>query len=70
MLPVYFRYVTPWLGAALAGDREAYTYLPQSVEGFLSADELAGLMEEAGLRVVGYRSLGLGTVAIHTGVKP
>ncbi|PKB61882.1 MAG: hypothetical protein BZY79_01575, partial [SAR202 cluster bacterium Casp-Chloro-G4] len=70
VLPVYFRYVTPWLGAALAGDREAYTYLPQSVEGFLSARELATLMETAGLREVSYQLLGLGTVAIHTGVRP
>jgi ubiquinone/menaquinone biosynthesis C-methylase UbiE len=27
-------------------------------------------MEKAGLQDVRYRSLGLGTVAIHTGVKP
>lgn len=70
VLPIYFRYVTPWLGALLAGNREAYTYLPQSVEGFLSATQLATVMEQAGLQDVGYRSLGLGTVAIHTGVKP
>ncbi|MCI0796712.1 MAG: class I SAM-dependent methyltransferase, partial [Chloroflexi bacterium] len=70
VLPVYFRYVTPWLGALLAGDREAYTYLPQSVEGFLSAGELAALMKIAGLQDVSHDSLGLGTVAIHTGVKP
>lgn len=69
VLPIYFRFVTPWLGAVLAGDREAYTYLPQSVEGFLSAGELARLMEEAGLLDVGYRSLGLGTVSILVGVK-
>ena len=70
VLPVYFRYVTPWLGALLAGDREAYTYLPQSVEGFLSAGELAALMKNAGLQDVSHDSFGLGTVAIHTGVKP
>ena len=70
VLPVYFRYATPLLGAALAGNREAYTYLPQSVESFLRAHQLAELMEKAGLQDVRYRSLGLGTVAIHTGVKP
>jgi len=70
VLPVCFRYATPLLGAALAGNREAYAYLPQSVEGFLSANQLAELMGRAGLQDVRFRSLGLGTVAIHTGVKP
>ena len=67
---LYFRSVTPWLGAILAGDREAYTYLPQSVQGFLSAGELASLMEEAGLHDVTVRKLGLGAVAIVSGEKP
>ena len=64
---LHFRYVTPWLGAVLAGDREAYTYLPESVQGFLSADELASMMENVGLRHVSYRKLALGAVAIHVG---
>ena len=67
---LHFRYVTPWLGAVLAGDREAYTYLPESVQGFLSADELASMMEHVGLRHVSYRKLALGAVAIHVGEVP
>ena len=70
LFPVYFRQVTPWLGAALAGDREAYTYLPQSVDGFRSADEVAEMMEAAGLRMVARRSRALGSVAILVGEKP
>ena len=66
---VHFRYVTPWIGAAVAGDRQAYTYLPQSAEGFMSAPELARAMEQAGLTVTTERSLALGTVAIHVGEK-
>ena len=49
LFPLYFRRVTPWMGALFAGDHEAYTYLPESVQGFLSADELAELMRGAGL---------------------
>ncbi len=67
LFPVYFRYVTPWVGGLLAGDREAYTYLPESVGEFLSADELASHMTDAGLANVTYRKLALGTVAIHVG---
>ncbi len=69
LLPILFRYVTPSVGALIAGDREAYTYLPESVQEFLSANELASLMEEAGLQNVSYRKLGLGAVAILIGEK-
>lgn len=65
-----FRYVTPLMGGLLAGDREAYTYLPESVQEFRSADELAQVMEDAGLTNVRYRKLALGAVAIHVGEKP
>ena len=70
VFPVYFRHVTPWLGAALAGDREAYTYLPESVERFLSAEEVGEIMEQAGLRIVEIRRYALGSVAILVGEKP
>ena len=69
VFPLYFRYVTPWLGALLAGSREAYTYLPESVGEFLSATELTSLMEEAGLNVLTVRKMALGSVAIHIGEK-
>ena len=67
---LHFRYVTPWLGALIAGDREAYTYLPQSAESFKSADELADAMEDAGLEVTVQKKLALGALAIHVGEKP
>ena len=70
LFPIYFRAVTPWIGALFAGDREAYAYLPKSVETFLSADELVAMMEESGLVEVRYRRLALGSVAIHVGMKP
>ena len=70
VFPVYFRRVTPWLGAALAGDREAYTYLPESVDRFHSAEEVGALMEDAGLRIVEIRRRALGSVAILVGEKP
>lgn len=66
---LHFRYATPWLGALLAGDREAYTYLPQSAQGFMSATELTDAMTDAGLHVTHCVKLALGTVAIHVGEK-
>ena len=66
----YFHGVVPLIGQLVAGDRTAYTYLPQSVDYFLQADGLAGLFSQVGLENVGYRKLGFGTVAIHYGTKP
>jgi demethylmenaquinone methyltransferase / 2-methoxy-6-polyprenyl-1,4-benzoquinol methylase len=64
----YFHHVVPRLGALVGGDREAYTYLPQSVDRFLTPPGLCALMEAVGLRGVKYRRLGFGTVTIHTGI--
>jgi demethylmenaquinone methyltransferase/2-methoxy-6-polyprenyl-1,4-benzoquinol methylase len=64
----YFHHVVPWVGHLIGGDREAYTYLPQSVDRFVTPAELAALMEKVGLRGVTYRRLGLGTVTVHTGI--
>jgi len=72
LLPFYYLYfhqVVPLVGQLVSGDRSAYTYLPQSADEFLSPDELADLMRQAGWRDVRYRRLMLGTVAIHSGVK-
>jgi demethylmenaquinone methyltransferase/2-methoxy-6-polyprenyl-1,4-benzoquinol methylase len=65
---MYFHHVVPRVGALVGGDREAYTYLPQSVDRFLTPPGLCALMEAVGLRGVKYRRLGFGTVTIHTGV--
>ncbi|HSE03303.1 MAG TPA: ubiquinone/menaquinone biosynthesis methyltransferase [Methylomirabilota bacterium] len=64
----YVHHVVPWVGQLIGGDREAYTYLPQSVDRFVTPSELAALMEKVGLRGVTYRRLGLGTVTVHTGI--
>jgi demethylmenaquinone methyltransferase/2-methoxy-6-polyprenyl-1,4-benzoquinol methylase len=62
----YFHRVVPAVGALVAGDRQAYTYLPESVERFPGPPALARLMERVGLRAVSYRRLALGTITIHT----
>lgn len=67
VLPWCFQKVAPILGAMLAGDGEAYSYLPQSVDEFLSARQLADVMEDVGMKNVRRRSLGLGMVAIVAG---
>lgn len=67
---LYFHRLVPLMGQLVAGERSAYTYLPQSVDYFLEAGNLAYLFRQAGLIEVGYVKVGLGTVAIHFGIKP
>ena len=31
---LYTKHIIPWLGSRIAGNREAYTYLPESIERF------------------------------------
>lgn len=61
--------VIPTLGRWLAGQPQAYRYLPELTEHFLSAEQLAAALAEAGFRKVGYRLLMAGTIAIHWGEK-
>ena len=66
----YFHLLVPLMGQIVAGNRAAYTYLPDSVDVFLQADRLAELLSETGLVDVGYRSLGFGAVTLHWGQRP
>ncbi|MBN2148243.1 MAG: ubiquinone/menaquinone biosynthesis methyltransferase [Anaerolineales bacterium] len=68
LIGFYFHTVIPLLGKILAGNSQAYTYLPESTEGFLEAEMLAGRLVLAGFGQVGFRRLMLGTIAIHWGV--
>ena len=66
----YLRYAVPLLGWLIAGDRQAYTYLPESTHAFLTPEELAQAMRQAGSIRVRYRCFMCGTIAIHTGIRP
>ncbi|WP_420346008.1 class I SAM-dependent methyltransferase [Pelagibius sp.] len=67
---LYDRYsfkVLPAMGAAVAGDRDAYVYLAESIRRFPPQDDLAAMMTEAGLSQVRYRNLSGGIAALHSG---
>lgn len=65
----YFRGVVPRLGTLVAGNNEAYRYLPDSVDSYLTAPQLVAMMEGVGLQRARYEMMGLGTVALHVGEK-
>lgn len=66
---IHLNYIIPTLGQLLTGERDAYTYLPDSTQHFLRAEELAAKMQEAGFKDVDFSVKMFGTVAIHWGVK-
>ena len=68
--PVYDAWsfhVLPRMGAAIAGDRESYQYLAESIRMFPDQETLADMMREAGLERVSYQNLSGGIAAIHSG---
>ena len=65
----YLHRVIPILGHWMSGDDRAYTYLPDSIARFPTADQLKAIMEGVGLCQVRYKLLNLGAVSLHIGVK-
>jgi demethylmenaquinone methyltransferase / 2-methoxy-6-polyprenyl-1,4-benzoquinol methylase len=63
---LWFDRIVPLLGI-LAGDRDAYSYLPESVKRFPPPEGLALVMDRAGLERIRYTVLAGGIIAIHTG---
>jgi demethylmenaquinone methyltransferase / 2-methoxy-6-polyprenyl-1,4-benzoquinol methylase len=69
LIGLYMHVVIPVLGGLLAGAREAYRYLPESAERFVTAEELAARMASVGFKKINYQRLMFGTIAIHWGEK-
>jgi demethylmenaquinone methyltransferase/2-methoxy-6-polyprenyl-1,4-benzoquinol methylase len=63
---LWFDRIVPLLGR-LAGDADAFTYLPRSVQRFPGPQELAATMERCGLRSIRYVLTAGGIIAIHVG---
>jgi hypothetical protein len=61
--------VVPWIGAAISGDRQAYRYLDESIEGFHQSEAFSSLMRQAGFREVSVIPLTWGVASIYKGTK-
>jgi len=66
---VYSFHLIPLAGKLLGGSREAYTYLPESIRGFLRPDELVSLLKQIGFSHVTYRNLTQGIAVVYRGGK-
>lgn len=61
--------VIPAVGELVAGDRESYQYLVESIRRFPLQDKFASLIADVGFQKVQYENLVGGVVAIHSGLK-
>ncbi|EFX05953.1 ubiquinone biosynthesis methyltransferase coq5 [Grosmannia clavigera kw1407] len=62
----------PMIGQLVAGDRDSYQYLVESIERFPTQNEFRDMIVDAGFAVAGcgYENLTGGIAAIHKGMKP
>jgi demethylmenaquinone methyltransferase/2-methoxy-6-polyprenyl-1,4-benzoquinol methylase len=66
---LHMHVVIPLLGRLLTGNADAYRYLPETTEGFVTAENLAARMAALGFKRINYQRLMFGTIAIHWGEK-
>lgn len=69
---LYDRYsfnVIPALGQAIAGDRDSYQYLVESIRRFPDQERFAEMIRAGGFEQVTYRNLSMGVAALHSAWK-
>jgi demethylmenaquinone methyltransferase/2-methoxy-6-polyprenyl-1,4-benzoquinol methylase len=66
---LWFDRAVPLIGR-VAGDPDAYEYLPSSVRRFPGPHELAARLDRAGLRDIRYVLTAGGIIALHAGTRP
>lgn len=65
----YFNRILPFIGRVISRDKEAYTYLPESVNSFDTKIDLVKLLNETGFKNIKSYSLTLGVVQVVIGSK-
>lgn len=66
---IYFRWILPFAGGLVSGNRKAYSYLPESVSSFPEGEEFISHLREAGFRNCSFKTLSGGIATIYRGVK-
>jgi demethylmenaquinone methyltransferase/2-methoxy-6-polyprenyl-1,4-benzoquinol methylase len=61
--------VIPVMGQIVAGDRDSYQYLVESIRKFPDQETFAQMIRDAGFEQVKYRNLTMGVAALHSGWK-
>ena len=69
LIRIHMHVIIPTLGSLLTGVGDAYRYLPETTEGFVTAEEMSARMAKAGFKNIHFQRLMFGTIAIHHAEK-
>ncbi|MEY8827840.1 bifunctional demethylmenaquinone methyltransferase/2-methoxy-6-polyprenyl-1,4-benzoquinol methylase UbiE [Sedimentitalea sp. XS_ASV28] len=61
--------IIPRMGQMIAGDRDSYQYLVESIRNFPDQDSFLAMVRQAGFENAKYRNLSMGIAALHSGWK-
>lgn len=65
----YFKKILPFIGGLISGDKEAYSYLPNSVEEFDEKIDIPALLKISGFDKIERHSLTFGIVQVVIAIK-
>ncbi|MDR3610890.1 MAG: class I SAM-dependent methyltransferase, partial [Ignavibacteriaceae bacterium] len=65
----YFKKILPLIGGIISGDKEAYSYLPRSVEEFDEKINMKELLHNSGFKKVDAHTLTMGIVQVIIATK-
>ena len=65
----YFRFILPFIGGLISGDKKAYSYLNQTVESFPQKEDFCALLKEAKFNNISYKTLTGGIATLYIAYK-
>jgi demethylmenaquinone methyltransferase/2-methoxy-6-polyprenyl-1,4-benzoquinol methylase len=66
---LYSFHIIPRMGQVIAGDRESYQYLVESIRRFPDQERFLEMLRDAGFGNAKYRNLTMGVACLHSGWK-
>ena len=68
-IAIYSKIVIPTLGKLLSKDKNAYSYLPQTIKAFPQGEVMKETIAKAGFSVVSFERLTMGICTLYTATK-
>lgn len=65
----YFKYILPKWGGLISNNKNAYTYLPESVKHFPEGESFMAYLKQAGFKQVEVKTLTFGICSLYIGIK-
>jgi len=66
---LYFHYILPTIGSWISKDKDAYSYLPESVDAFPSGEKFITKMKQVGFKDCRHFPLTFGIVSLYIAIK-